>query len=765
MFKLIAIRPLKGCIPSICKCLQIDTFYYLCNDYRIVEEGVSLRDEYVKTLPDDFFSLNTTNNLQINISAIVGKNGDGKSTLIELIMRLINNCAKHYNLTDSDRLLRVEGVKAELYYQLDSVIYCIKETEDDQYTSLLQYADVSDSTLKLWKKQMSPVKSVKSMNDLFYTIISNYSHYAYNTNDFKKEWSVGKNSGDNKRCWLYYLFHKNDGYRTPMTIHPYRVDGNIDVNREKELTMQRLIALYIQEPDPNDDPNSFRNIDNNSAQLLQLTEIGFSKLQEYTIVQYFKDNKTISLLSNYIAKIEALINKYNDFDDENFQDNIVDIIESRIDFYIGVGDYEYNDFLNCFYTWMKGNRNVYSSKSDLRKLLISMKKYKNIINEKFQYNGFDGKYKKYDKLNLIQLIRIRFVYDVMKMWGFETHILFKDYLELSIIEKCQHYIVYKTINICTIYPEYRNIINNGDNSFMFNISMYSKIQEQIINDKTHVTLKLRQCFNFINQLENDKINIFEKLSDKDLRSELGRDFDSSLIVSFNKLKGYYKKASFPLEFLPPPIYKTRILYKSKVNNHSYIPYEYLSSGEKQLLNNIGALIYHLRNIDSVTDMGRKYMNVNIILEEIELYFHPEYQRKIVKILIEKLNSLILNNIKRVNITFVTHSPFILSDIPLCNVLFIRDGKVSTKMMQENTFGANIHGLLKNGFFLPSLPMGEFAYEKINYLFYKLNRFELNNNDKTQKEWFYSNIMRVGEPYLREELMKLYMMHYPNRYDD
>lgn len=35
-----------------------------------------------------------------------------------------------------------------------------------------------------------------------------------------------------------------------MTIHPYRVEGNIDINREIELTMQRLMALYIQEPNP-----------------------------------------------------------------------------------------------------------------------------------------------------------------------------------------------------------------------------------------------------------------------------------------------------------------------------------------------------------------------------------------------------------------------------------------------------------------------------------------------------------------------------------
>lgn len=159
------------------------------------------------------------------------------------------------------------------------------------------------------------------------------------------------------------------------------------------------------------------------------------------------------------------------------------------------------------------------------------------------------------------------------------------------------------------------------------------------------------------------------------------------------------------------------------------------------------------------DNRRLYENVNVILEEIELYFHPEYQRMIVKMLLEKLQSIVFRHIKRVNITFVTHSPFILSDIPLCNVLFLKNGNPAMEKMQENTFGANIHGLLKNGFFLPSLPMGEFAYYKINELFDKLNGYKLNPNDSDQKDWFYSNIMRVGEPYLREQLMKLYNMHY------
>ena len=103
MFKLIAIRPLKGCRKSALKCLKVGQIYYFCNDYIITEDGISLRDDYVKPLPEDFFSIGLNSDLRINVSAIVGMNGDGKSTLIELLMRLINNCAKHYRLVDRER--------------------------------------------------------------------------------------------------------------------------------------------------------------------------------------------------------------------------------------------------------------------------------------------------------------------------------------------------------------------------------------------------------------------------------------------------------------------------------------------------------------------------------------------------------------------------------------------------------------------------------------------------------------------------------------
>ena len=80
-------------------------------------------------------------------------------------------------------------------------------------------------------------------------------------------------------------------------------------------------------------------------------------------------------------------------------------------------------------------------------------------------------------------------------------------------------------------------------------------------------------------------------------------------------------------------------------------------------------------------------------------------------------------------------------------------------MQENTFGANIHSLLKHGFFMPNLPIGEFAYEKINALFKKLNTGDFNNDDEEKRKKdlndIYQQILLVGEPFLRNQLLLLY----------
>lgn len=127
------------------------------------------------------------------------------------------------------------------------------------------------------------------------------------------------------------------------------------------------------------------------------------------------------------------------------------------------------------------------------------------------------------------------------------------------------YFIYKTISICAIYPEYRDFIDNKDAGWnniglIFNDSVIDEIVKQIKADQTHVTLKLRQCLNFIDQLKGSGNNVFESLSKIKSRQELKTEFGDSFVISFDDLKLHYKQDIFPLDLLPPPIYKAEILF-------------------------------------------------------------------------------------------------------------------------------------------------------------------------------------------------------------
>ena len=85
-FKLIAVRVLSGCVQHIRKCLVENHFYYLNNDYRISEEGklITRRSSNIAPLSASFFSLSEkqSKGVRLNFSAIVGMNGEGKSSLV-----------------------------------------------------------------------------------------------------------------------------------------------------------------------------------------------------------------------------------------------------------------------------------------------------------------------------------------------------------------------------------------------------------------------------------------------------------------------------------------------------------------------------------------------------------------------------------------------------------------------------------------------------------------------------------------------------------
>ena len=87
MFKIIAVRVLPGCAEYIRKCLGVNQYYYLCNDYSASENGrvITRRSGNIVPWADDFFALSETHSMGVglNFSAVVGMNGDGTSLIVE----------------------------------------------------------------------------------------------------------------------------------------------------------------------------------------------------------------------------------------------------------------------------------------------------------------------------------------------------------------------------------------------------------------------------------------------------------------------------------------------------------------------------------------------------------------------------------------------------------------------------------------------------------------------------------------------------------
>lgn len=64
--------------------LTTGVFYYFCNDYVIRKSGKTIEraSKYNEPLEDDFFHLiEATHGTTINLQAVMGMNGDGKSSL------------------------------------------------------------------------------------------------------------------------------------------------------------------------------------------------------------------------------------------------------------------------------------------------------------------------------------------------------------------------------------------------------------------------------------------------------------------------------------------------------------------------------------------------------------------------------------------------------------------------------------------------------------------------------------------------------------
>ncbi len=172
-------------------------------------------------------------------------------------------------------------------------------------------------------------------------------------------------------------------------------------------------------------------------------------------------------------------------------------------------------------------------------------------------------------------------------------------------------------------------------------------------------------------------------------------------------------------------------------------YNDLSHGEQVLFGLLLNIFFYSKNESKI-----------FLLDEPELSLHPQWQKGLLNQIIKLLEQFTDN---KYQLIITSHSPFLLSDLPKENAIFLEKGKQKYPFAESQTFGANIHTLLSDGFFMNNGLMGEFAKEKIEEIkrFYELVKIlkykQFNRLKKLylkRKKKFRHIQSIIGEPFLQ-----------------
>ncbi len=593
---------------------------------------------------------------EMSVNCIVGMNGAGKSSLLDIIYRIINNFSVRMQgkrkLECKGRTLSyANGVNADLYYICEGKQYKIACKKNRVYWYVQK--ENEDGFEQIVIRNATDPKPL--LRNFFYTISTNYSLYAFNKNEYVPDELVEKNDNDViDGEWLDGLFHKNDGYYTPIVITPFRNNGNIDIEKENKLASQRVMALAL-----------------------------LAKAQG----------------KSFIERYEPSTLEYQF--DESYKER---------------------------------------TESNYRSFIFS------------KYNGLD-----------ISLLFREFerIWEQVLLAQYDDEVsdASRDRYEMALF-----YLSYKTVKICFTYEDYwktldvNTLIEISNDSQEFNDYIQTGLKKksrnvvkkliQEINDsknnRSHITLKVSICLEYMKNILQHKV-VWGRQDNKSI-ADLMKDNDVS---TFNDA----------ISLLPPAFYITNMTFKEvqisfRVQDHpesnwiltgdNEFTLGKMSSGERQMLYSLSYVLYHIKNIQSVKEDENRvgYHNICLIFDEVELYYHPDYQRRFLGMLFDAMKwcHIDTNIIHSIQILMVTHSPFVLSDMMTQNTLYLKNGQV--QKVKAQTFGANYYEMLNKSFFFDKSAIGSIASDVISNMIQRKN-----NKEVIAKE----ELSIVGDEFIRNYL--------------
>lgn len=658
----------------------------LKNEWYLLNNWYTLKDNELVKNDDELTSHRHLYGRNVTVQAIVGKNGSGKSSLLELIYRLFNNLS--YIITrgmkrpKAEDICYIDGIHAQLYFETEGKLGSL---ECDGPSMKLQWGDIYKNMSALeasndYTKE-ADIQLRNNVSRCFgYALVSNYALMSLAPGDF------GNDDTLNKGNWLNAIYAKNDGYQACIGIEPYKGYGNINLYTQYSLCKARIESMLVE-----------------------------SRNREF-------------------------------FDGYSYDKITLDV------------DKEYT------------SRKVYGRDK-------KREDWKFVFEDRFYYYARRGSSIVHKILESYNLMHLNYADDTVNAAA--TYLVWKT---LSVVEVYNQFAKYRPIGHTENFRRdaeatFRKFYLNKENSdwdeeeFGNASGLISKMCEELRVDTSHATLKLRQTIDFLDYAERKCMEKEDwKWKKVATYEEYMKDVHGGVIPdTYDEISNQF----------PPPIFQPKIYFNrekklsaTEVNEERTggVPYNTLSTGERQFMQIVTSMAYHIRNVVSVKKAKGmlKYHNVYLFLDEIEVSFHPEYQQRFIKLFVNTLEKQGLLEHCNVNITIATHSPFMLSDIPRDNILCLECGINKSEAIERETFAANVYDLLNNQFFLDRF-VGDFAYKIISEAIGKMKEWDKRkDNDRKvhiQAEEFeavHHVINLIGDKYLRTKLTEKLLGYHPDQ---
>ena len=335
-------------------------------------------------------------------------------------------------------------------------------------------------------------------------------------------------------------------------------------------------------------------------------------------------------------------------------------------------------------------------------------------------------------------------------------------------------------------------------------STYQKLSDVIKTKLEKITIDNKE--RIVEIINEDKFESIQGVKTDKLKERMKRDLDMFWVIKdfYEHLKDLIINKVLPVEKgrLVFNIVKndisifTQIVekYKRVLESFQFLPItpsivqfkpnKKLSSGEKSLIDFYASLNNYVDRYRNTPHQCNE--NYLLLLDEPELGYHPLWKKKFIKaitatlpILFSKIKPTFFDTASgkqidseqknpNIQIVFTTHDPLTLSDIPNQNIIYLDKEKAEantyiTDNRDKKSFGANVHDLLADSFFLDDGFMGEFAERWIKELINYLSPDEHDSDSlpmrKIESKWSrelgQKVINIVDEPMIKERLQELY----------